>query len=183
MRRALWVLPAILLGLAVPTDAAPITVSAGQAVTFNFDFVAAGVALPPPYLGISFYSGADASASQPGNFGLWRGYSELDGAGDLIYGPFTAILHSTVLGAGAVDGIFSMILSVQTGSITVDPFAHVWIDNNTQGPGPGAPLPAAVPEPATLTLLGMGLAGGAWQRRRRSRVPGRPDQRHSVGRP
>jgi hypothetical protein len=168
MRRALWVLPAILLGLAVPTHAAPIVVSAGETVTFNFDFVASG-SIPPPYPGIGFYSGVDAGAAlQPGNFGLWRGYSELDGVGDLIYGPFNAILHSTVLGEGAVDGVFSMVLSVETGSITVDPIAYVWIDNNTLGPGPVAPLPAAVPEPATLTLLGVGLAVAACRRLRRT---------------
>ena len=174
MRRALWVLSAILLGLAVPTDAAPILVSAGESVTFNFDFVASGMP-PPPYLGISFYSGADSSATQPGNFGLWRGYSELNGVGDSIFGPFTAILHSTVLGAGAVDGVFSMVLSVQTGSITVDPIAHVWISNNTQGPGPVEPVRAGVPEPATAMLLGLGLAvTAAAFRRRRTLDQGRP---------
>ena len=95
----------------------------------------------------------------------------MNGAGALIY-SFTSVLHSTVLGAGAVDGVFSMVLSVVTGSVTVDPFAHVYIDNDTQGPGPvaGVPVgvPAAVPEPATLTLLGAGVAAGVWRRRRRT---------------
>lgn len=168
MRRALSVLPAMLLGLAVPAHAAPIVVSAGEAMTFNFHFGVSGSMPPAPYLGIAFYSGVDEGAAlQPGNFGLWRGYSELNGAGDLIYGPFNAILHSTVLGEGAVDGVFSMVLSVVTGSITVDPVAHVWIDNNTLGPGPVAPLPPAVPEPATLTLLAVGLAAAVCRRRRR----------------
>ena len=92
MRRALWVLPAIVLGLAVPAHAAPITVSAGEVVTFNFDFVTPGL-VPPTALGISFYT--NAAPQGPGDFGLWTGYSELDGGGAQIYGPFNAILHST----------------------------------------------------------------------------------------
>ena len=166
MRRALWVLFVILLVRVVPAHATPITVSAGEVVTFNFDFITPGL-VPPTALGISFY--ADADPQGPGDFGLWRGYSELNGDGTLIYGPFNAILHSTVLGAGAVDGLFSMVLSVVSGSITVDPVAYVWIDNNTQGPGPVTPSLAAVPEPAMLTLLGAGLAGAAWRRRRGTR--------------
>jgi PEP-CTERM motif len=174
MRRALLVLIVVLLGRAIPAHAAPITVSAGETVTFNFDFVTPGL-IPPPALGISFYSGVDVpGALQPGNFGLWRGYSELNGAGALIYGPFNAILLSTVLQQGAVDGVFSMALSVVTGSITVDPIAHVWLNNSVQGPGPvaGVPVAGAVPEPAMLALLGAGLAGAAWRRRRGS-VAGR----------
>lgn len=169
MRRALWVLPAILLGLAVPTQAAPIVVSAGEIVTFNFDFVASGVVPAPPYLGVAFETRVDVGgALTPGNFGLWSGYSELDGGGTLIFDPFTAILHSTVLIEGAVDGVFSMVLSVLEGSLTVDPHASVWINNNTPGSDPVAPLPASVPEPATLTLLGVGLAAAACRRRRRT---------------
>jgi hypothetical protein len=166
MQRALWVLPAILLGLAVPTHAAPIVVSAGEVVTFNFDFVAAGVVPPPPYLGIGLYT--NSLPQGPGDFGLWTGYSELDGGGAQIFGPFNANLHSTVLMAGAVDGVFSMVLSVVSGSITVDPVAYTWINNDTLGAGPVAGVPAAVPEPATLLLLGAGLGAGAWRRRRRA---------------
>lgn len=167
MRRVLCVLPALLLCLAVRTEAAPITVSAGESVVFNFDFVAAGF-IPPTPAGISFYSNVDVSgALAPGNFGLWRGYSELDGGGTQIFGPFNAILHSTVLGDGAVDGLFSMTLSVIDGSLTVDPVAYTWISNDTLGAGPVAPVVAAVPEPATLTLLGSGLCAAAWGRRRR----------------
>ena len=162
MRRALWVLPAIVLGLAVPAHAAPITVSAGEVVTFNFDFVTPGL-IPPTALGISFYT--NAAPQGPGDFGLWTGFSELDGGGAQIYGPFNAILHSTVLTAGTVDGLFSMVLTVATGSITVDPVAYTWIDNNTLGAGPVTPTLAAVPEPAMLTLVGFALAGAAWRRR------------------
>lgn len=150
--------------------------SAGESVTFNFDFGASGLIPPAPYLGVSFYTQADRLASQPGNFGLWTGFSELNGGGDMIFGPFNAALHSTVLQGGAVDGVFSMVLSVVTGSITVDPIAYVYIDNNTLGPGPVTPLQASVPEPATLMLLGLGLLAAASRGRRALEVEA--DARH-----
>jgi len=170
MRRVLWVLPALLLGLAAPTHASPLVVHAGESVTFNFDFVASSIDPPPPYLAISFYTGLPFASIGPDDFGLWTGHSELDGGGTQIFGPYGANLLALLLTDGAVDGVFSMTLSVITGSITADPYAHVWINNNELGPGPVSGVPsaaaAAVPEPATLTLLGAGLAAGAWRRRR-----------------
>ena len=167
MRRALWVSLAVLLGLAVPAHSAPIVVSAGDVLTFNFDFEASGVVPEPPYPFVQFDTGLGFGTLGPGDFGLWTGFSDLNGTGSTIFGPFSAALIATVLSEG--DGVFSMVLSVVTGSFTVDPVAYGY--NNqvllTEAVAPVSVV-AAVPEPTTLTLLGLGLAAAAHRRRRRS---------------
>ena len=168
MRRALWVLPAILLGLAVPAHSAPIVVSAGDALTFNFDFVASGVVPAPPYPFVQFDTGLGFGTLGPGDFGLWTGFSELNGAGSTIFGPHSAALLGTVLSEG--DGVFSMVLSVVTGSFTVDPVAYGYSNQIllTEAVAPISVVVDAVPEPTTLTLVGLGLAAAACRRRRRA---------------
>lgn len=106
MRRVLWILPAVLLGLAPPAYSAPIVVSAGVELTFNFDFVSAGVVPAPPYPLIQFDTGLVFGTLQPGEFGTWTGFSELDGAGAQIFGPISASLVATLLPEG--DGVFSL---------------------------------------------------------------------------
>jgi hypothetical protein len=170
MRRALWLVPAILLGLAAPAYSAPILVSAGDVVTFNFDFAASGVVPPPPYQFIQFEPGGYGSLVEE-DFGLWRGFSELDGGGSLMYGPQSSQLIATLLTDD--DGIFSMILTVLNGSFTVDPVAYGYENQVLLTPAV-APVSvvttAAVPEPSTLMLAGIGLAGAVCHHRRRRRV-------------
>ncbi len=166
MRRALWVSLAVLLGLAVPAHSAPIVVSAGDVLTFNFDFVASGVVPTPPYPFVQFDTGLGFGTPEPGDFGLWTGFSELNGAGSTIFGPHSVALLATVIPEG--DGVFSMVLSVVTGSVTVDPVAYGYENQVllTEAVSPVLVEAAPVPEPATLTLVGLGLAAAACRRRR-----------------
>ena len=166
MRRVLWLLPAVLLGLAVPAHSAPILVSAGDVLTFNFDFVASGVVPAPPYPLVQFDTGLGFGTVQPGEEANWTAFSELDGGGSTIFTHNSPSILSTLLAEG--DGVFSIVLSVMAGSFTVEPLAYGFA-NNTLVTDAVAPtvVVAAAPEPATLALFGVGLAAAVTARRRR----------------
>jgi hypothetical protein len=160
----------ILLGTSLPAQAAPIVVSAVDTVTFNFDFVAAGITPAPPYSGLVI----EPASSQVdlGDTGTWTVYSGLNGTGGIAAGPIDLGLGLAFFPAGfpdMVDGIFSLVLTLTVGSITVDPFAY-GLEGSQNVTGNVLPLqPTTAPEPATLTLLAGGLAVAAVRRRRRQR--------------
>lgn len=159
---------------ASPAQAAPITVSAGDFVTFNFDL--SGEMPPPPYVLASVLlntSGLDFEpppCSGPGgecallDIGEWKFWTELDGTGSLFF------VYDLSLGAlfrpEMLDGVFSATLQVFEGSITVDdPVACGIAADGARTPGcPAAPPPPA-PEPATVSLLAIGAAFALVRRR------------------
>ena len=164
--------------------AAPITVSAGDFLTFNFDL--SGATPPPPYSLASMnvnLEGLDF-APPPCNgpngecelldIGEWRLYTELDGAGDLFF-VYPVNLNATFQ-PEMHDGVFSATLQMFDGSITVDPVAcGVTADGARTPDCPPAP-PPPVPEPATMTLLASGAAAAMLARRRKRRARTSPDR-------
>ena len=105
--------------------ATPLTISAGESVLFNFDFVAQDIIPPPPYdyvyvePQITLYDSAVDSGAM--NF-----YAGLNGTGAVYGGCLDAPLGATLCQGpwlGWDDGVFSVRITVTTGSVVVDPLA------------------------------------------------------------
>jgi hypothetical protein len=153
-------------------QAAPITVSAGDFVTFNFDLTAE---IPPPPYVVAFMSTnvSDLDFAPPPcnglcdllDVGVWNFWTELDGLGTLFF-TYPVNLGSR-FDTEMKDGVFSATLSMTAGSITVDPVACGIAPDGTRTPDcPPAPPPPA-PEPATLSLLTSAAAAAMLGRRSR----------------
>jgi hypothetical protein len=168
VKRVLWVLPLVLLfGMTRRADAAPIVVSAGDTLIFNFDFIASAVVPAPPYLQAEWDTGIDLTTVDAGDTGSWTLFSELNGTGTSFFTSDRADFFA-LNAPGLRDGIFSAVLTLTSGSITVDPVAFGRGRNSAIITDEIAPvLVQAVPEPATLALFGSGLAFIAMRRRRR----------------
>jgi len=156
------------LVLGTPAVAAPITVNAGESVTFNFDL--SGATPAPPYDHIDFQTGLDVLTLDPGELGqytFWGGLNATGGNFGSLFHFVIAALHSQ---PAITDGVFSITLAMVTGSITVEPFVYGVQDVGLVYTAAVYPTLAAVPEPATLTLLGLALAGAGARRRRERKL-------------
>jgi hypothetical protein len=160
---------------APPVQAAPITVSAGDFITFNFDL--SGETPAPPYViaGVDLRrSGLDfepppCGICSPLDIGEWKFWTELDGQGSVF------LTHDATLGGAwnfaemLDDGVFSATLEMFEGEIVVDPVACGVAADGARTPGcPAGPLPPA-PEPAAVTLLAIGAAAAIAGRRKARR--------------
>jgi len=151
--------------LATPAYSAPIVVSAGDFLTFNFDL--SGETPAPPYViagvdlrmtGLDFEPPPCGAFCNPLDVGEWRFWTELDGTGSLF------LVHDATLGGAwnfaemLDDGVFSATLEMFDGEISVDPVACGVAADGARTPGcPAGPLPPA-PEPAMVSLLAFGGA-------------------------
>lgn len=169
--RILAVLVVVVLA-ASHAQAAPITVSAGDTLVFNFDLTGASPA--PPYSSLSLRTGLDPNSVDGSDSGTWFLFADLDATGDVLTAA-TALLFGIVEEGGppapgvptTLDGIFSAKLVLTSGSLVIDPCAAGTIVTGAETSCVAPASVTAVPEPMTVSLMGAGLAGMlAWRRRR-----------------
>jgi hypothetical protein len=147
-------------------DAAPILISPGESVTFNFDFVAEGVSPAPPYEEVVFFPNPKAASKTTD--GSWEFFSELNGLGTSV-----RFVGSDLPGnqwfteLGILDGVFSVVATMGTGFVTVQPTAAGFLNEGELETEAVFAQVATVPEPATVTLFGGGLAALFLRRRHR----------------
>lgn len=170
MKATILGLLAVGLLASMSTVAAPITISSGESYTFNFDFQAAGLNPAPPYLSVVFNANVPAGDCCAGDVGTFAVFGDLNGADPL--GTYNlesnTILRSLFFPNVISDGIFSVRLSMTSGSVTVNPLAYgVARTANTRSVFWDESV-RSVPEPSALLLVGFGLAGLCLSRRRKA---------------
>ena len=163
MRRAGACLIALMTvtGFATAAEATPITVNAGDSLTFNFD--ATGLTPAPPYTAGILSTGLSQASLDAGDVALYTLWADLNGTGALLdTSPAALALQNLVFHPSTLDGVFSVTLNMTAGSMIVDPSA---VFSSAAGSLTVLPQqPPAVAEPATLTLLGLGVVGAGARR-------------------
>ena len=92
-------------------------------------------------------------------------FEDLNATGSLTSSVFGAEGLLLSLGVGQLDGVFSVRLTMTSGSITLDPIARAHFDaTRTVDAFPISSV--LVPEPSSLTLLALGLAATLLRRSR-----------------
>lgn len=159
------------LGMPAAVHAAPIT--AGNDLLVNFDFTSTTAVLPFTGLNLAFtYSGFNA-----GEQVTISRFGDLNGTGLGLGSSTRSSNGSTTLSIpapGLLDGVFSLIFSLNTGDVSIDLVRAIGTTDlgggsSRQVQSDGVLIPvsvAAVPEPSSILLLGAALAALAVQRRK-----------------
>lgn len=154
-----------------PARAAPILVSGGEMVIFDWTFPTDGLSNAQVFTNIDYL----------GNFfiarGNWFQYGGLGATGEAL---FVSSFRLSGFGVNTesprfetyIDGEFSSVLALKKASLLVDPALRLILEDGTRffiGPSAVTVLPFDVPSPATIGLVAAGLISVSL--RRSSKTP------------
>jgi hypothetical protein len=170
MHRSAVLLVALSLTCSLPSAAT--VLNAGSTTIFDWDLSAANP--PPPYslIVVDFVFDLGTINDAQIDAGVITLFTGPHGTGAEVQStPFDEFtLPNAFGGLGQIEqtGIFSLVFTVQHGSVAVNPTALGVVAGVRTDPVAGEVFTRSVPEPVTLALLSAGLMGAAFVRRRRA---------------